>query len=80
MTFQVDEFVFSSGRLALVKKVETPHRELGTECDMGRYTIEFVDRSTLSNAPGYLMRAATEEEVEATLRSWEAALKQSSCG
>lgn len=67
--FKKDDFIVNQpgNRVALVRKVE--RRQIIDGQDMSGYLIQFADGSTLSNAPGYLMRAATEAEVEAAARA-----------
>lgn len=51
------------GRIAMVTKVE--RRTNIPNCDLSRYTLQFADGTTLSNAPGYLLLPASDDEAQA---------------
>jgi hypothetical protein len=70
--FEAEEFVFDIGRKMVGKIAEVESRadaelQAGSGTDLSRYKIEFADFTVVSNAPGYLLREPTDEEMTAAL-------------
>ena len=69
--FNAKDFVrlVNDGRIAMVMEVESRLSLLdeSPRIDLSRYRLQFADGSTLANAPGYLLAAATDEEAQAAL-------------